>query len=162
MSYLLRQSLRSCRTAPFATRQAALWFSTSQRWRQELLPSQRIDFESKYAEKLRKRAEACVLRLCFLRSADSDRHVMDREGTTVEQLRERAKELEKAKRQAKLSAQPAQVAPTQGAPAPQPQATQSSLSAQAVAQQARKDSSPVKVSLAHHSLSLQAHSMHAN
>ncbi|GJE87872.1 ATP11 domain-containing protein [Phanerochaete sordida] len=126
MSMLLKQSSRYWATCP-ASRSLAR-FSTSHGWREELYPSKRIDYESKYLEKLQKRATE--------------------QGISVEQLKARLKDQEMAKRKESL----AKPLPYQAPKAPEPtsaagpQQSSSTTTAPSASSSpiSRKDSSPVK------------------
>ena len=61
MSIPLRHSARNWAKTTLLARQALARFSTSRRWQEELYPSKRVDYESKYAKKLQKKAEEYVL-----------------------------------------------------------------------------------------------------
>lgn len=126
MSMLLRHAVHRWAGPSVPAGRSLLRFSTSLGWREELYPSQRIDYASKYAEKLQKRAAE--------------------EGLTVEELKAKMKEQEKAKRKERLA---------KPLPFQTPKATESSAQSQQVASPAaaeaaaapstpRKDSSPVK------------------
>lgn len=94
-------SRRAVAQTRYPLRQSLCRFSTTQRLRNNLI-TPKVDYESKYAEKLKKAAEQCVDSHTF--DSWTHRNWIGRQGISVAELRQRLKEEEAAKRREKLAA----------------------------------------------------------